>query len=171
MQRGFHTHVPGFFELADQIRLLVRGAALLGVPIACSQQYPQGLGPTVAGIVEALPDSAVTFDKVEFSVVDSLAWAELPASVREAEQFVLVGIEAHVCIRHTALALLDRGRGVHVCADAVGSRSALHRDVSLRELSRAGARETTVEQVLFDWLRVAGTPEFKDMQGLLKEFG
>jgi nicotinamidase-related amidase len=167
MQRAFHTHVPGFFQLADRIALLVRGAARLGVPIACSQQYPEGLGPTVAGIVEALPDDAVTFDKVEFAACEAPSWASVPASVRDAEQLVLVGIEAHVCVRHTALALLEQGREVHVAVDGVGSRSSLHRDVSLRELARAGARETTVEQVLFDWLRRAGTPEFKDVQRLI----
>jgi nicotinamidase-related amidase len=167
MQRAFHTHVPGFFELADQVALLVRGAATLGVPIACSQQYPAGLGPTVASIVDALPEDAATFDKLEFSACEAEAWASLPAAVRDAEQFVLVGIEAHVCVRQTALALLAQGRDVHVAVDAVGSRSALHRDVSLRELSRAGARETTVEQVLFDWLRRAGTQEFKDVQRLI----
>lgn len=167
MQRAFLTHVPGFSELADRIALLVRGAARLGVPVACSQQYPEGLGPTVAGIVAALPEDAVTFDKLDFAACMAESWASVPASVRDAEQVVLVGIEAHVCVRQTALALLDLGREVHVVVDGVASRSTLHRDVSIRELARAGARETTVEQVLFDWLRRAGTPEFKDVQRLI----
>ena len=172
MQRAFHTHVPGFFELVDRAALLVRGATIMGVPIAVSQQYPKGLGPTVPGITDALPEDAATFDKLEFSACDAEAWTrDVPAAIRDAEQFVLVGIEAHVCVRQTALALLAQGREVFVAVDAVGSRSDLHRDVSLRELARASARETTVEQVLFDWLRRAGTQEFKDVQRLLLDDG
>ncbi len=164
MQRAFHTHVPHFFELSDRIRVLLAAALRLDVPIACTRQYPEGLGPTVASIVEMLPQNTPYIDKVEFSAYAAPGWLDLPAAVRDAEQYVLVGIEAHVCIRHTALSLLDAGREVFVPVDGVASHSDLHRDVSLRELSRAGARATTLEQAIFDWLRTAGTPEFKDVQ-------
>lgn len=167
MQRAFHTHVPRLFELSDRIRTLLGGALRLDVPIACTEQYPQGLGPTVASIVEMLPDDTPRIGKVEFSAVDSPAWSDLPESIRHADQFVLVGIEAHVCVRQTALSLLDAGRSVFVPLDGVASHTDRHRDVALRELVRAGARETTVEQVLFDWLRRAGTPEFTDVQRLI----
>lgn len=169
MQRAFHTHVPRFFELADRVRVLLGGAMRLGVPIACTEQYPAGLGRTVASIVELLPDDTPYLGKVEFSAMQAPGWDDLPVAIRDAEHVVVVGIEAHVCVRHTVLDLLGTGREVFVPADAVASRSDLHRDVSLRELSRAGARETTIEQVLFDWLGAAGTPEFKDVQRLLLE--
>jgi nicotinamidase-related amidase len=167
MQRAFHTHVPHLFALSDRIRLLLSGALRLDVPIAYTEQYPQGLGHTVASIVELLPDDTPHIEKLEFSACDAPSWGELPTTIRDAEQFVVVGIEAHVCVRHTALSLLDAGREVYVPVDGVASHSDLHRDVSLRELSRAGARETTVEQVLFDWLGRAGTAEFRDVQRLL----
>ncbi len=167
MQRAFHTHVPRFFELADRVRVLLAGALRLGVPIACTEQYPAGLGRTVASIVELLPDDTPYLDKVAFSALRAQGWDELPAAVRDAEQVVVVGIEAHVCVRHTALDLLAAGREVFVAVDGVASRSDLHRDVSVRELTRAGAHEATIEQVLFDWLGEAGKPEFKDVQRLL----
>src|SRR5690606_672831 len=47
MQRAFHTHVPRLFELSDRIRVLLAGALRLDVPIAYTQQYPEGLGQTV----------------------------------------------------------------------------------------------------------------------------
>ncbi len=167
MQRAFHTHVPRLFALSDRIRVLLAGSMRLDVPIAYTEQYPTGLGHTVASIVELLPEDTPRLEKVEFSACDAPGWSELPSVIRDAEQVVIVGIEAHVCVRHTALSLLDAGREVFVPVDGVASRSDLHRDVSVRELVRAGARETTVEQVLFDWLGRAGTPEFKDVQRLL----
>lgn len=166
VQEAFRDYVAGFDAMAANIRLLTDAAERLAVPIAASEQYPKGLGATVPEL--ELPAGAASFDKVEFAACDTSSWDELPNEVRGADQFVLVGLEAHVCVRHTALALLAAGRDVHVVVDAVASRTDLHRDTALAALVQAGARVATVEQVLFDWLGAAGTPEFRDVQDLLK---
>lgn len=171
VQERFRPHIDGFEELTAAIRLLVEGANLLGVPVAYSEQYPQGLGSTIEELLDVMPEDVASFEKVEISSAAAPGWVELPAAVRDAEQLVLVGIEAHVCVRQTALDLLYQGRSVHVPVDAVSSRSMQARDVALRDLERSGAHLATVEQVLFDWLGVAGTPEFKAMQRLIKARG
>jgi nicotinamidase-related amidase len=167
VQEAFAPVVAGFDAMVDRIALLVRGARLLGVPVGASEQYPHGLGPTVGQVVDAAGGHLDRVEKLEFDATSAADWQRLPAAVREAEQVVLAGIEAHVCVRHTAVALLAAGRDVHVCVDAIGSRIPLHREVALRELVRAGARETTVEQVLFDLVGAAGTDEFRALQRLL----
>lgn len=169
VQGAFREHVVGFDALVAQVRLLAAGAARLGVPIAASEQYPQGLGATVAEL--ELPESTITFPKLEFAACDTHEWAELPVGIRRAEQLVLVGIEAHVCVRQTALALAAASHEVHVVVDAVASRSLLHRDTALTSMAASGVRVTTVEQVLFDWLGEAGTPEFRDVQALVRAAG
>ena len=168
VQERFRGHVAGFEQMVAAIRLLLQGAALLGVPVAWSEQYPQGLGHTVAELLEVMPEGSASFEKLEISSVASPAWRELPPAVRDAEQLIVVGIEAHVCVRQTVLGLLEQHRSVHVPLDAIASRGALEREVAIDAMVRAGAHATTVEQVLFDWLGVAGTPEFKAVQGLLK---
>ncbi|MBC7460775.1 MAG: isochorismatase family protein [Thermoleophilia bacterium] len=168
VQERFRPHIEGFEELVAAIRLLVQGARLLGVPVAYSEQYPQGLGPTVAELLDVMPDDAASYEKVDISSAAAPGWVELPASVRDAEQLVLVGIEAHVCVRQTALDLLHQGRSVHVPVDAISSRSRRALDIAERDMERSGAHLATVEQVLFDWLGVAGTPEFKAVQSLIK---
>lgn len=166
VQEAFRPYVPSFEAVAAQVRLLLDGARVLDVPVAASEQYPQGLGATVADV--GLAADAPTFAKVEFAACDASGWDALPGPVRDATQLVLVGIEAHVCVRQTALALLAAGRQVHVSVDAVASHTELHRDTALSALAQAGARLTTVEQVLFDWLGAAGTPAFREVQALLK---
>ena len=166
VQEAFRDYVEGFDELAANLRLLAAGAARLDVPIAASEQYRTGLGATVPEL--GLDPATPTYDKVTFAACDTPAWDELPSEVRNADQLVLAGIEAHVCVRQTALALLAAGREVHVVVDAVGSHSSVHRDTAIAGLERAGALLTTVEQALFDWLGTAGTPEFRDVQALVK---
>jgi len=167
VQEAFRSHVHGFDDLVAQARLLVLAATRLDVPVAVSEQYPSGLGSTVPELADVLPAGVEPFAKVEFAAPLAAGWNELPARVRDARQVVVVGIEAHVCIRQSVLALLEAGREVFVPVDAVGSRSALHRDVAIRELVRAGAHESTAEQVMFDWVRTAAAPEFRDLQRLV----
>ena len=84
------------------------------------------------------------------------------------DQVLMCGIEAHVCVHQTAAELLAGGVEVHVAVDAVGSRSALDREVGLRRMTDAGAVPTTVETALFEMLGKAGGDEFKQVQGLVK---
>lgn len=170
VQEAFRDYVLDFDALVAEQRLLVEGAMRLGIPVAWTEQYPQGLGATVPELLEVLPDDGggARIEKLELAAYAADSWEDLPVDVRRAAQFVVVGLEAHVCVRQTVLSLLAAGRNVHVPVDAVGSHTELHRDTALTALSQAGARLSSVEQVLFDWLQVAGTPEFKEVQGLLK---
>src|SRR4051812_31897822 len=56
-----------FERLVKNTRILVDGAKELGIPIIASEQYPKGLGPTVAAVREALPADAPPVEKVAFS--------------------------------------------------------------------------------------------------------
>ncbi|MCW2955286.1 MAG: Isochorismatase hydrolase [Thermoleophilia bacterium] len=167
VQEAFRAHMPGFDEMVRGVQLLVEGAQLLGVPVAYAEQYPKGLGHTVPELLELLGD-APSIEKTEFSVAAAPGWADLPAAVRDAEQFVVVGIEGHVCVRQTALDLLAAGRDVHLPVDAIASQGALNSGVALDALRSAGAHLATAEQVLFDWLGHAKAPGFKEIQALLK---
>lgn len=168
VQPAFATHVTEFARLVHDLAMLVEAARMLGVPVARSEQYPKGLGSTVPALLGALGEGSAVVQKLEFDVTAADGWVELPAEIRDARQFVVVGIEAHVCVRQTVLGLLRAGRDVHVPVDGVASRSLQHRDVALAGLARARAQVTTIEQVLFDWLAAAGTDEFRDVQSLLK---
>ncbi len=84
------------------------------------------------------------------------------------DQVLLCGIEAHVCVNQTAEDLITDGIEVHVAQDAVTSRTAENRALGLHKMERSGAVATSVETALFELLRQAGTPEFKEVQALVK---
>jgi nicotinamidase-related amidase len=137
---------------------LVRIAQELSVPVAVSEQYPQGLGPTVATLRDLVaPESVV--QKVHFSCVAEGCLARLPSYARE--QFVVAGTETHVCVLHTCLDLLTEGKQVFVVADAVGSRNLTDRELALARLRQNGAQIVSREMVAFEWLRRAGTELFR----------
>ena len=89
-----------------------------------------------------------------------------PGALHEArrDQVLLCGIEAHVCVNQTAQDLIADGAEVHVAQDAVTSRTAENRALGLHRMERSGAVATSVETALFELLRQAGTPEFKEVR-------
>jgi len=147
-------------HLLANVTWLIRVAQKIGVPVAAVEQYPQGLGRTVKGVRELLPDGAVA-PKVHFSAVAAQCLANLPGADRA--QIVLVGTETHVCLLQTALELLEEGKEVYVVADAVGSRRVADRDLALARMRQEGARIVTREMVVFEWLAEAATPLFRDV--------
>ena len=149
---------------------LVRAARMLGVPITLSEQYPQGLGPTVDPIREAFANVGFVVDKVEFSCLRSEPLRERLHELRRQgrPQVVIGGIEAHVCVLQTAIDLEAQGFEAFVVADAIGSRSKTSRKLALTRLGKDGVGVVDSEMVLFEWLERAGTPEFKELQALIK---
>lgn len=148
--------------------LLLQAAAKLGVRVIASEQYPKGLGPTLAPLAARLAAAkAVTLPKVTFDACSDLAIARALAD-SGAKSVVVIGMESHVCVFQTARELVKRGYATHVVADAVASRTEENRKLGLGLCERAGASLTATETVIFDLLERAGTEEFKALSKLLR---
>jgi len=158
VQEGFRSY-RSFAQVADACAKLVQAARILQVPALVSEQYPKGLGHSAPEL--QLQDEP-RIEKTVFSAARADGF-----DLRGAEQAIVCGIEAHVCVSQTVHDLLDDGVEVHVPADAVGSRHQLDYERGLERLERAGAVVTSVEAALFELLERAGTPEFKAIQKLI----
>jgi len=145
---------------------LIAAAKLLGVPVVHTEQYPKGLGPTVAELRPAI-EPAAAIEKLTFDCCGEPTFT--PALEQAGRSTVVVcGMETHICVLQTVLGLLAQGLIVHVVADAVCSRSAENRGTALELMRDAGAVITCTETVLFQLLGRAGTPEFKVIQARIK---
>jgi nicotinamidase-related amidase len=165
VQESFRPAVLDFDRVAANVAVLVQAARIMGLPVIVTEQYPKGLGETVREVAEHL-DGVRRLEKMTFSAV---AADGFPASLPDMrDQVLLCGIEAHVCVNQTAEDLLAAGREVHVVGDAVTSRTAENRALGMHKMERSGAVLTSVETALFELLREAGTPEFKEIQRLVK---
>lgn len=127
-----------------------------GPNIVYSEQYPKGLGATVAPLLSELA-GAHRLEKTAFSVAQDPAWADAP----KYHDIVLVGMEAHVCVLLTGLDLLAANHRVFVPHDAVASRSPRNRDNGLDVLARHGAHIVNTETLIFNALGKAGGDAFK----------
>jgi nicotinamidase-related amidase len=135
-------------------------AARLDIPVVATEQYPQGLGPSVEAVRTLLPRPALP--KVSFSAVrDAAAAAALRESARTT--VIVSGMETHVCVFQTVRDLLGAGYAVHVPTDAVVSRFERNWRGGLELLRDAGAVLTTTETVLFDLLKVGQGEAFKEV--------
>lgn len=167
VQEGFRPIIADFALLAERISLLVQACRLLSVPILVTEQYPKGLGRTVPEMAQHFAADAVPIEKLSFS---ACGVQEFDTQLRERhiEQVMLCGIEAHICVSQTAHDLLQNGYQVHVLSDVVSTRLPHNRDLGLNKMAKAGAVISSLEMALFE-LCPAGTPEFKQMQALVKQ--
>ena len=146
--------------------VLMKAATRLQVPMLVSEQYPKGLGPTVPELA-ALAEAGTVVEKVHFSCMGDQTFAQRLRGLERATA-VVAGIEAHVCVLQTCIELMEDRCRVCVVADAVSSRTAENATLALERLRGAGAVVVSTEMVVFEWLRRAGTPEFKELSALIK---
>lgn len=144
---------------------LLRGAGLMEVPVTISEQYPKGIGPTMADLRPYF-DPDVVIEKVSFSCTGEPAFMDRMKRL-DRPQSVVCGIESHVCVLQTCLSLQAMGHQVFVVEDACSSRSALDLDVAMRRLSAAGISVVTTEMVLFEWLGRADDAQFRTVMAQL----
>ncbi len=159
--------IAGHATVVWNVRRLIDGAKILGLPIVATEQYPQGLGPTVPELAQRLEEIPA---KLTFSA-GGCPQAFGPLRARGIRKVLVCGIEAHVCVQQTVLDLLADGWRVYVAVDAVGSRLEIDYQTALRRMDSSGATLTTVEAALFEWCQAAGTPQFKQISRLVREQG
>ena len=154
--------------LTANTAILLDAAARLGVRTLASEQYPKGLGPTLAPLAERLHGMGSTpLAKTEFDACGDPAIARAIATLAPRAVLVL-GMETHVCVFQTVRELVRRGYSTYVIADAVASRREENRTAGLSLCERAGAIVTVTEAVCFDWVKAAGSDDFKAISKLVK---
>ena len=145
---------------------LVELAKMINLPVMVTEQYPKGLGTTVAEIREALP----IYRPVEKMTFDCCGQ---PVFLKELKghhkrSVVLTGMETHICVLQTCVGLLKGGINVHVVQDAICSRTKENWKIGMEFMREAGAVVTCTETVLFQLLKIAGTEEFKAISKRIK---
>lgn len=167
IQERLLPYIHHYEDVVRQAELMIRAAGILDLPITVSEQYPKGLGPTIARL-SAAAEGAARAEKMTFSFCADEACRQHISSVLRP-QVLLIGIEAHVCVQQTALDLLRIQMQPVVLADAVGSRRVQDREIALHRMRAAGVIVTTVESALFELVHESGTELFKKILPLVRQ--
>lgn len=166
MQDVFLSPIKVRKMLEQNIGFLIEIASQLAIPVLATTQNQERLGemiPTLQSRLETPP-----FDKLSFSAVQVEPFMSHLHSTGRG-QVLLTGVEAHICVLHTALDLLRAGYRVFVPYDAIGSRTKDDWKFAVRRLERAGVIITSVESAVYEWLGAAGTEEFRRVLPRLKQ--
>lgn len=145
---------------------LIELAKMINVPVVVTEQYPKGLGHTVAEIQSALP-AYQPIEKTSFNCCGEPTFIEAVRKLRR-KKVVLAGMETHICCLQTTIGLLQDGFMPHVVQDAVCSRTTENWKAGLEYMRDVGAVISCTETVLFQLLKVAGTEEFKKISQRIK---
>lgn len=167
MQARLATAMPleAMQSVTKNAAILAQAATLLTVPTLVTEQYPKGLGNTIAELSAFLPNIKPV-DKLCFSCMAEARFSRQLTADRP--QMVLAGMEAHICVLQTALDMLRAGKQVFVVEDAVISRNAANKANAIARLRDAGCIITNTESVVFEWLGVASGEHFKAISQLIR---
>lgn len=154
-------------EVMYNMQKAIKGALLLGLPIVVTEQYPQGLGSTIGAIKALLGEKQVYLPKTTFSCLGDAAIKDQILAM-PIDQWILVGIEAHVCILQTAMELIEAKKQVVVLNDCISSRSIYDFSTAIAEMRDIGVRVSSTETVLFELIKDSKAAEFKQLSQLIK---
>lgn len=152
--------------LVENISRMVRGCNLLDVPVVVSEQYPKGLGSTVSEITAHLYPETPILEKFAFGCCGEPTIETLLTQYNR-KQIMICGIEAHICVNQTVVALLQAGYDVHLIEDAIGTRHEHNYHIALQKLTQLGALPSCVEMALFELMGTSKHPRFKEIQALV----
>lgn len=153
-------------EIEKNAVILAELASKAGIPVILTEQYKKGMGPTITNVEGRLKD-VEPIEKLCFNSFDVEPFKDRLTSFHR-KTLLITGMEAHICILQTALAALGHDYAVHVVADATGSRSEKNHSIGIERMRGAGCVITSTETAVFEIIKEAGTPLFKEMLKLIK---
>ena len=167
MQEAFRGNIKDFEKSAKRTAIAAQAARILNIPIFVTEQYPKGLGHTVAEITEVLADGVQVIEKTSFSSCAAQA-CQSRLQATQATHILIAGLEAHVCVNQTVHDLLSQNFKVHLLTDCITSRNKKDRKIGLDKMRQSGAIPSSLEMALFELIRDAKHEQFKSIQGLIK---
>lgn len=151
-------------QICENASKLSKASDILDIPTIITEQYPKGLGKTDISILNNIQNAKI-IEKSNFSAYSDIK-EELSNLGRK--QVILCGIEAHICVLQTAFDLIQNGYEVYLMTNGISSRKIQDLNIAIRLMKDFGVKETTLEIILFQWIKSSKHEKFKEIQSLIK---
>lgn len=165
VQGKLATIVDDSETVIENVAKLVQAMKALEVPILWLEQNPSRLGGTALDIAQHLQGQPIA--KMAFSACQEEAFVEAMEE-NGRSQFIVTGIETHICVYQTARQLKEQGFEVEVVVDAVSSRTKANKEIGLTKMHALGIYPTSTEMILYELLQRADHEHFKTILKLVK---
>ena len=147
------------------IKKLIDTCNLLNVRIAITEQNPLKLGKTLESITDN--NEYAKFEKMEFSSSRNQNFINY-INEYNFKNFIVCGIESHICVLQTSIDLLEKGLNVLIPRDAIGSRNEIDNNTAFLRLILSGAVASTTESLICELCKTANRKEFREVSKILK---
>ncbi len=160
--------------LISNCEKLIKGVQMLDLPIIWLEQNPDKLGATVEELHTLLSthvnnsiNNQQAITKYTFDGCDEDGFMKA-VKTANVDNWLICGIETHICVYQTATNLKEKGFDVHLAADCVSSRSLENKLLAINKLVSNGIALTGLEMCLFELVKDCRAPEFKQLLTLIK---
>ncbi|MFD2942418.1 hydrolase [Flavobacterium notoginsengisoli] len=153
-------------KLIANLEKIIQGCQLLSLPIIWLEQNPNGLGHTVSEL-EKLLRSQKAIEKYNFNAFENQEFKEAVLKTNR-KQWLICGIETHICVYQTAMGLFTNNFEVEIVVDCVSSRSKDSIDVALKKMQQKGIGLTNVEMCLYELVKDSRNENFREILKLIK---
>lgn len=166
MQEHFRKHTYKGECVWEAAENLAKFSKVLNLPQYVTEHKKEVFGETISEIKAHFHEKTFLFQKTRFSMFDR---DFIDKTFHPDELIVLLGVEAQICVTHTALTILESNRRLVLISDAISSRQPGERSLALKNLRDCGAYITTSEALMFLHLQDANNPNFKKLLPMFKK--
>ena len=168
LQQKLGPHMLKFDSVVHNACRLTAVSKDLDIPIVSTVHVQENFGG-IDERIEALDHPGRTvlsksnFTMMEPHVIDHMRSVGGGIEHDQRYNVVLYGCEAHVCVRQTAINLLERGYNVHLVLDGITSINHHDRNIGIKNMKQQGAYATTFQSLVFELLRDYHNPKFREV--------
>jgi len=155
-------------SLIRHLKALIQSLQKLDIPIIVLEQYPKGLGPTIAELARELNDYT-PIEKITFNGCFHSCFyrrncqnrAQSSDRRRNRSPCMRLSKPSVVCLRMVY--------SVDVITDGISSRTAANKLIGIERMKDAGAKMSSTEMALFELMVRADEPMNKDVIQIIKK--
>lgn len=168
IQEKFRPVIYEFDLVVSNTQKLIKVANLLKIPVLVTEQYPKGLGETVAEVKNNLKKYEL-IEKVAFDCFNVKGFIELlNKKFTPVKNLIICGIESHVCVFQTVLSALEKGFNVYLIGDAISSRKKTDYEIAIKRMLHEGVKLVSAEMIIFQMIKDSKDDRFKGISGIVK---
>lgn len=153
-------------SLIAHCETLIKGAKVLELPIILVEHNPEKLGPTTKELSAHL-DSIPPITKFTFNACEAPGFLDAVKAAK-VDNWLICGIEAHICVYQTAKGLVDAGFNVELVGDCVSSRTVSNAQLGIERMKDIGVAITGLEMCLYELVNDCRHPTFKQILSLVR---